>query len=61
MTCEDKLTFDSKQWSNYSADIIDLLNKMLIKKPEDRITLEQLLRHQWFNKLSSKFVANQMH
>jgi len=40
MTCEDKLTFDSPQWKHYSRDCLDLLTRMLVKKPEERLTLD---------------------
>jgi len=28
-----------------------LISKLLIKKPEQRITLEQMLQHPWFSKM----------
>ena len=40
MTCEDQVVFDSPQWKNYSRECMDLIFKLLIKKPEDRISLE---------------------
>ena len=40
MTCEDAVTFDSPQWKNYSKDCIDLIVQLLVKKPEERITLD---------------------
>jgi len=52
MTCEDKVVFDSPQWKNYSRECMDLIFKLLIKKPEERITLEQSLAHPWFSGLS---------
>ena len=30
----------SPQWKNYSRECMDLIFKLLIKKPEDRISLE---------------------
>lgn len=58
MTCEDKVVFDSPQWKNYSRDCIDLIFKLLIKNPEQRINLDDVLRHPWFDKLSKKFDKN---
>ena len=52
MTCEDKVVFDSPQWKNYSRECMDLIFKLLIKKPEERITLEQSLAHPWFASLN---------
>lgn len=51
MTCEDPVQFDSPQWKYYSRSCIDLISKLLIKKPEQRITLEQMLQHPWFSKM----------
>ena len=58
MTCEDRVVFDSPQWSSYSQDCQDLINRLLIKKPEERITLEQALAHNWFRKVRAKFSHN---
>ena len=43
MTCEEKVVFDSPQWKNYSKECMDLITKLLIKNPENRITLTQVL------------------
>jgi len=40
MTCEDEVIFDSPQWKNYSRACIDLVTRLLAKKPEERITLD---------------------
>lgn len=58
MTCEDKVVFDSPQWRNYSRDCIELIYKLLIKNPEQRITLDDVLKHQWFDKLGKNFDKN---
>ncbi len=55
MTCEDKVVFDSPQWKNYSRECIDLIFKLLNKNPENRISLEKVLTHPWFDKLSKDF------
>ena len=52
MTCEDQVVFDSPQWKNYCRECMDLIFKLLIKKPEDRISLEGSLQHPWFSSLN---------
>lgn len=54
MTCEEGLVFDSPQWSSFSKDAKDLIFRLLIKKPAERITLEQALAHPWFRKVKAK-------
>jgi calcium-dependent protein kinase len=54
MTCEDPVTFESPQWKNYSKSCIDLITKLLIKKPEDRMTLAQMIKHPWFSRMNSE-------
>ena len=55
MTCEDRVVFDSPQWAGYSKECQDLIFKLLIKTPEDRITLDQAMAHSWFNSVRNKF------
>ena len=55
MTCEDRVVFDSPQWANYSQECQDLIFRLLIKKPEERITLDQALNHSWFRKIRAKY------
>mmetsp|Transcript_6502 Transcript_6502/g.8771 ORF Transcript_6502/g.8771 Transcript_6502/m.8771 type:complete len:181 (-) Transcript_6502:309-851(-) len=55
MTCEDPVVFDSPQWSGYSMECQDLIGRLLIKRPEERITLDQTLAHSWFRKVRAKF------
>jgi len=40
MTCEDKVVFDSPQWKGYSRECTDFIFKLLIKNPDERITLD---------------------
>lgn len=54
MTCEEGLVFDSPQWTSFSKDAKDLIFRLLIKKPAERITLEQALAHPWFRKVKAK-------
>lgn len=51
MTCEDPVAFDLPQWKTYSRQCKDLISKLLIKKPEDRLTLPQMISHPWFSKM----------
>lgn len=53
MTCEDEVIFDSPQWKNYSRACIDLITKLLAKKPEERITLDQVFAHPWLRNFAS--------
>ena len=55
MTCEDRVVFDSPQWAGYSQDCQDLIFRLLIKRPEERITLDQALAHKWFRPIRSRY------
>lgn len=54
MTCEDDVVFDKETWKNYSADSRDIINRLLIKNPEKRITLQEVIDHKWFKNIKSK-------
>jgi len=54
MTCEDQVIFDSPQWKNCSAESMDMIFKLLIKNPEKRLTLDQLFKHPWMQKIDKK-------
>lgn len=49
MTLENKLEFDLPCWNNISDNCKDLLTKLLTKEPSKRITLDNSLKHKWFN------------
>lgn len=49
MTLENKLEFDLPCWNSISENCKDLLVKLLAKDPSKRITLENALKHKWFN------------
>ena len=59
MTCEDEVVFDSPQWANYSMECQDLISRLLIKRPEERITLIDALAHNWFRKVRAKYEKNE--
>lgn len=58
MTKEDTVVFDSACWSTYSKESKDLVFRLLIKRPEERITLDQVLAHPWFRKVRPKFLEH---
>ena len=55
MTCEDRVVFDSPQWAGYSQDCQDLIFRLLIKRPEERISLDQALAHKWFRPIRQRY------
>ena len=42
-----QFTFHPKYWSNVSDLAKDLISKMLVLSPQDRITAEDVLKHPW--------------
>ena len=51
-TKEHRLKFDMPCWKNLSVECMDFINCCLLKDHTRRITLSQLLRHQWFRTLN---------
>lgn len=49
MTLENKLEFDLPCWDHISEECKDLLTKLLLKDPKKRISLDNVLKHKWFN------------
>ena len=49
MTLENKLEFDLPCWDHISEECKDLLMKLLLKDPKKRISLDNALKHKWFN------------
>jgi serine/threonine protein kinase len=39
--------FPSKVWNSRSQSSKDLINKCLVKNPDDRITMKEFLNHEW--------------
>lgn len=54
MTINEPVRFENPQWKNYSALCKDLISKLLIKKPEERMTLAQMMVHPWFRNQASQ-------
>jgi serine/threonine protein kinase len=53
MTLENKLEFDLPCWENISVDCKDIINRLLDKDPNTRITLDKALSHKWFKNLNT--------
>lgn len=49
MTLENKLEFDLPCWGQISDGCKDMITRLLIKDPMHRISLEEVLKHKWFN------------
>ena len=46
-----KVDFSNKAWNDISQDAKDLISQLLIKNPDDRITVEEALGSDWMVKL----------
>merc|ERR1719229_69034 len=53
-TLNKKLNLTHKKWDRVSGDAKDLISKLLIKDPAHRISLEDALKHQWFDRIKEK-------
>jgi calcium/calmodulin-dependent protein kinase I len=42
-----KFEFDEEEWCDVSHDAIDLVQKLLVLDPDERLTSSQALKHQW--------------
>lgn len=49
-TVYQEVCFPSKYWRNRSPEVIDLIKKCLIKEPERRIHIDDLINHKWLKK-----------
>ena len=49
MTLEDKLEFELTVLKNVHFNCRDLLSGLLVKDPKDRLTLDQAIKHKWFD------------
>lgn len=43
---------DSESWDDISEEAKDLLTKMLVVDPEERITVREILKHPWLDSVS---------
>jgi len=55
MTVEDPVDFDASAWQEVAPGCKDLINKLLVKDPEGRICLTDVLAHEWFDAVRSKY------
>ena len=46
----EPLEFDEDLWELRSRKVIDLIKKCLEKEPEERITIDEFIKHPWFTK-----------
>lgn len=47
---KQELIFDESDWRGISPEARDLVKKMLVKYPFNRISLEECIKHPWFTK-----------
>ena len=59
-TIEEPTPFPSKTWSHLSSEAKAFVDGLLKKKPEDRLTIIQVLEHPWIKKFS-KIPDKRMH
>jgi len=48
-----KYEFKKMKWTGISDEAKELISEMLIKDPADRISAEDALNHEWFDKVLS--------
>jgi len=58
MVSEAKYEFFEKEWEGISAEAKDLINKLLVVDPSQRLTMEQTLTHPWLNEAVLKANAD---
>ena len=46
---QKEVNFERKELTNYSDDFIDILKKLLIKEPNDRVTWGEIERMPWWD------------
>ena len=44
-------SYTGRGWKNISVEVMDLLNKLLVKEPSTRISADEILRHPWITNL----------
>lgn len=48
LTCVGELKFEHEKFKDVSDECKDLISNMLVKKKEDRYSVDQMLKHPWF-------------
>lgn len=56
-----KIDTDNEKWTGVSQDAKDLLNKLLTRKPSDRIKLHEILTHTWFKDVGELDINNYLY
>lgn len=51
MTLHDSLEFDSPCWLSASSEAKDLIFKLLLKDPNQRMTMQSLFEHEWITQI----------
>ena len=57
MTLDDKLVFDLPCWDAVSSNAKDLIQKLLMKDPRQRISLDSAMAHPWLESSRNKFAS----
>lgn len=52
MTIQDPVTFKQPIWSRASPEVRDLVKSLLVKDPEERLTISEALAHPWFRSIN---------
>ena len=55
-----ELLFDANDWEHVSPFALDLVRKMLTFDPERRISIDQVLAHEWFQSNPSQYVVSRI-
>ena len=59
MTLDDKLVYDLPCWDNVTPMAKDLITRLLMKDPKQRITLDNAMAHPWFDSVRARYAAHQ--
>ena len=58
ITCCAPFEFTDPVWRKISASCKDLVHSLLAKNPEERISLDAAMAHEWFSSVRSKYTQN---
>jgi len=58
MTLNENLVFDLPVWTQVSPMAKDFISKLLVKKPENRISLDKAMSHPWFANARAKYSSS---
>ena len=53
-TIHDQVPYHPSLWKNLSKESKDFVNKLLQKNPDNRMTIKQILEHEWIKKYYTK-------